>query len=345
MNKINPDSKEYKRTPLNDKPFTTFKLPEEVQKDFNEYLKAFPNRNKGMMEIIIDVLNSKCTERKYYNIDVVSIFPYTFYDEKLNKGLYLAAKDNYLISRDGLTVNSSSIILNNETYLNPSKLIGTEDFSNMLNNGYFTDSGIEPIDFLYMKECILEYSLSNDFNFNYDGYSLVYFKINNFLDEFIDNEYKTANDTHKGIGYYFSDYDVPYFYVYDWKFNDNSDFELLDIGLISENEFKALILNSSNDELKQFLKGFKDLSSYEEAISDVSVDSKIDELKKENMELRRQLDILEDFVETIQEENSSLKLENVELYQKGYDKGKDETEESIRNKFRETLKKNDVKLM
>ena len=339
MNRINPDSKDYKRNPLNDKPFTTFKLPVEVQEDLNEYIKAFPNRNKAMMEIIIDVLNSKCTERKYYNIDVVSILPYDFEEERTNKGLYLSSKDNYLISRDGLTVNSSSIILNNEIYLNPSKRIDTEDFSNMLNNGYFTDSGIEPIEFLYLKECIQEYYLMNDFNFVF-GYSLVYFKINNFLDEFIDNEYKTANDTHKGIGYYVSDYEDLYFYVYDWKFDEESNFELLDIGLISENEFKALILNSSNDELKKFLKGFKDLSSYEEAISDVSEDYQIERLMEENRELRRQLNFLEEFNETLQEENQFLKEESVDLFKEGYDKGKDETEESIRNRFREIIKEN-----
>lgn len=340
MNKINPYYKEYKkRSPLVQKPNYTFKLPEEVKEDFDEYLKAFPNLNKAMLELIIEILNSKCTERKYYNIDVVSILPYDFEEERINKGLYLSSKDNYLIGNDGLIVNSSSIILNNDIYLNPSKMIDTEDFSNMLNNGYFTYSGIEPIDFIYLNECIHEYYLSNDFNFIY-GYSLVYFKINNFLDEFIDNEYKTANNTHKGIGYYISDYKVLYFYVYDWKFDEESNFELLDIGLVSENEFKALILNSSNDELKQFLKGFKDLGSYEEAISDVPEDSQIEELMKENMELRKQLDILEEFNETLQEENESLKLNKVDLFKEGYDKGKDETEESIKNRFREILKEN-----
>lgn len=336
--KINPDYKEYKKNPLNKKPFTTFKLPEEVENDFNEYLNAFPNRNKAMLEIIIDVLNSKCTERKYYNIDVVSIFPYYFEEERTNKGLYLAAKDNYLIGRDGLTNDSSSIILNNDTYLNPSKLLDEEDFVNMLNNHYFTDSGIKPIiDFLHLNEWINDYSYSKDFYF-YLGYSLVYFKVNNFLDEFIDNEYKTANDTHKGIGYYFNNYGDPYFYVYDWKFNEDSDFELLDIGLITETEFKALILNSTNEELKQFLKGFKDLNSYEESVSDVSEDSMIEELELENMELRKQIDMLNDLVETLQEENESLKLSKVDLFNEGYDKGKDEIKESIRNVIREITK-------
>ena len=151
---------------------------------------------------------------------------------------------------------------------------------------------------------------------------------------------------HKGLGHIKLNYiEELCFFSYEWKFKEDFSFELVDVVYIDETEFKALILNSSNDELKQFLKGFKDLSSYEEAISDVPVDSKIDELKKENMELRRQLEILEDYVETVQEENVSLKLENTELYQEGYDKGKDETEESIRNRFREILKENNVKLM
>lgn len=348
MKRINPNYKEYKRTPLNDKPFTTFKLPEEVQKDFNEYLKAFPNRNKGMMEIIIDVLNSKCTERKYYNIDVVSILPVPYTDENSKIGCFIAGKDNYLMEREGLSINSSSIILNNETYLNPSKELSLEDFSVMLNNNHFTDSEIEPVEFDVIEEFeeyIQEHYYLEGFNF-YNGFSLVHFKINNFLDEFIDNEYKISNGNHKGLGYFKLNYiEELCFFSYEWKFKEDFSFELVDVVYIDETEFKALILNSSNDELKQFLKGFKDLSSYEEAISDVPVDSKIDELKKENMELRRQLEILEDYVETVQEENVSLKLENTELYQEGYDKGKDETEESIRNRFREILKENNVKLM
>ena len=328
MNNLrNPFYKEYKKNPLVPKPHYTFKLPEEVKADFDEYLKAFPNPNKAMLELVIEILNSKCTERKYFNIDVISILPYTYLNEKLNKGLYLADKDNYLIEREGLPNDSSSIILNNDTYLNPSKEIVLEDFSTMLNNNHFTGSGIEPIDYLYLEEAIEEYYLSNDFSF--EGYSLVHFKINNFLDDFIDNEYKTANGNHKGIGFFNSNfYDELSFFTYDWKFDKGFDFELIDVRLISENDFKALILNSSNEDLKQFLKDFKDLSSYAVVPSNVS---EIDELKQRVKDLQNELDEVYKYADLLKEENQF-------LYAKGYEQGKDETEESIRNRFRELVK-------
>ena len=343
MNNIrNPFYKEYKKNPLLRKN-NSFKLPEDVQKDFDNYIKAFPNTNKAMLELVIDILNSKCTERKYYNIDVVSILPFNFSDEKMNKGLYLSEKDNYLIGNNALVPDSSSIILDNETYLNPSKELPLEDFSTMLNNNHFTDSGIEPIDLKYLEEEIREYYILHGFSFEFYEYSLVYFKINNFLDEFIDNEYKTVNGNHKGIGFFKSFvFDELHFYTYEWNLGSDYTFDLVDIGLISENEFKALILNSSNDELKKFLKGFKDLSSYEEAISDVPEDYQMERLKEENRELRKQLTFLEEYNETLQEENQYLKEESVDLFKEGYDKGKDETEESIRNRFREIIKENEI---
>ena len=326
-NKRNPYYKEYKKNPLVKKPHYTFKLPEEVKADFDEYLKAFPNPNKAMLELVIEILNSKCTERKYFNIDVLSILPYTYLNEKLNKGLYLAAKDNYLIEREGLPNDSSSIILNNETYLNPSKEIDLEDFSTMLNNNHFTGSGIEPIDSLYLEEAIEEYYLSNDFSF--EDYSLVHFKINNFLDEFIDNEYKTANGNHKGIGFFNSNfYDELSFFTYEWKFDKGFNFELIDVRLINESDFKALILNSSNEDLKQFLKDFKDLSSYAAVPSNLS---EIDELKQRVKDLQNELDEVYKYADMLKEENQF-------LYAKGYEQGKDETEESIRNRFRELVK-------
>lgn len=314
----NPFFKERVETPLNEK-VIGFKLSDEIKEDFLKYIGlAYPNKNKALNDIILNLLNSRCIERKYFNIDVVAICPYVFDSEKLNKCLYLSSKDSYLISRNKAIKNSSSIILNNELYLNPSKWIDLEDYTNMVNNNDFTDSKIEPIDNIYMSDCILEYAYSKDYNF-YKGYSLLHFKINNFLDEFINKEFQTPNRNHKGIGYYISDHDVLSFYVYEWKFKDNYEFELLDINLISEEEFKSLILNSSNDELKQFLKGFKDLSSYEEAISDVPEGSEIEELKKENMKLKLALDISENLIETLKEENQDLKFKYTNLNNKFID--------------------------
>lgn len=312
MNNLrNPYFKEYKKAPLVPKPHYTFKLPEEVKTDFDEYLKAFPNPNKAMLELVIEILNSRCTERKYYDIDVVSICPYDFEEGKENIGCFIAGTDYYLLRSDSSIDIPSSIILNKELYLNPSKVLDLEDFSFMLNNNQFSDSEIEPIDFIYLNQELQEYSYLHDLNFSY-GYSLVYFKINNFLDEFVDNEYKSENGNHKGIGYYISDYDVPYFYVYDWKFNEDFSFELLNIKLIDETDFKSLILDSSNDELKQFLKDFKDLSSYSSVSSYndgiEGLKDRIDELEKELSEVN----ILNDM---LQKENERIKLDNVQLHQ------------------------------
>ena len=57
-----PDSKDYKRTSLNHN--YSFRLPYAVKRDFDKYLKAFPNTNKGMLEIIIDVGQKKQSQKK-----------------------------------------------------------------------------------------------------------------------------------------------------------------------------------------------------------------------------------------------------------------------------------------
>ena len=311
MNNLrNPFYKEYKKNPLVPKPHYTFKLPEEVKADFDEYLKAFPNPNKAMLELVIEILNSKCTERKYYDIDVVCILPLVYDLEKENIGLILAVKDNYYNRTKRFTTNSSSIILNNETYLNPSKEIDLEDFSTMLNNSYFTDSGIEPIDYKYLEESIQEYYLSNDFNF--EDYSLVHFKINNFLDEFIENEFQTKNKTHIGLGYFKSNFiDKLSYYIYEWKFDRAFNFEMLNVRLVSEENFNILIANSSNEDLKQSLKDFKDSSPYS-TDSSITEEDEVEELKKMNRELIKTISYLEDMNKDLQEENKSLRTSDIE---------------------------------
>lgn len=298
MANYKPDSKEYKRSPRNNN--YSFRLSNAVSKDFDKYLKAFPNTNKAMLEIIIDVLNSKVFERKYYNIDVVSIFP-NAYDEKESKlCCFLSVKDNYLIERERLTNNPSSIISNNKTYLNPSKELSLEEFSTMLNNNHYTDSGINPIDYIYLKESIETYYHDKDFHF--EDYSLVEFKVNNFLDEFVDNEYRLPNGNHKGIGYFMPKYyDVPSFFVYEWKFKEDLSFELLNVMLINEDMFNSLIVNSSNDKLKLFLKDFlQNNVPDEEAVVDVS---ELEQYKRENRELRKERDMLRNVNDSLKEQH------------------------------------------
>ena len=297
MTNYKPDSKDYKISSKNHN--YSFRLPYSVKKDFDNYLKAFPNTNKAMLEIIIDVLNSKVFERKQYNIDVVSIFPNTYDEEESKIGCFLSVKDNYLIERERLTNNPSSNISNNKTYLNPSKELSLEEFSTMLNNKHFTDSGIEPIEFIYLEEAIQEHYLNNDFHF--EDYSLVEFKINNFLDEFIDNEYKLPNGNHKGIGYYIPKYyDVPSFFVYEWQFREDLSFELVNVELISEDRFNFFILNSSNDKLRQFLKDFKKENVPEEE-STVECADILEQYKIENRELRKENDLLKTVNESMKE--------------------------------------------
>ena len=297
MTNYKPDSKDYKISSKNHN--YSFRLPYSVKNDFDEYLKAFPNTNKAMLEIIIDVLKSKVFERKYYNIDVVSIFPNAYDEEKSKIGCFLSVKDNYLIERERLTNNPSSMISNNKAYLNPSKELSLEEFSTMLNNNHFTDSGINPIDFIKLEDSIETYYQDKDFHF--EGYSLVEFRINNFLDEFIDNEYKLPNGNHKGIGYYIPKYyDVPSFFVYEWQFREDLSFELVTVELIDENRFKSLILNSSNEKLNQFLKDFlKDKIPEEEAVVDVN--EILEQYKRENRELRKENDLLKKVNESMKE--------------------------------------------
>ena len=316
-----PDSKEYKRSPRNNN--YSFRLSNAVSKDFDKYLKAFPNTNKAMLEIIIDVLNSKVFERKYYNIDVVSIFPNVYDEEESKLCCFLSVKDNYLIERERLTNNPSSIISNNKTYLNPSKELSLEEFSTMLNNNHYTYSGINPIDYIHLEEAIQTYYLDNDFHF--EDYSLVEFKVNNFLDEFVDNEYKLPNGNHKGIGYFIPKYyDVPSYFVYEWKFKEDLSFELLNVELIDEDLFNSLIVNSSNDKLKQFLKDFiQNNVPEEEAVVDVS--EILEQYKRENRELRKERDLLRNANDSLKEQHEKY-LKEIDTVNKRVEKVEELTE-------------------
>ena len=304
-----PDSKDYKRTSLNHN--YSFRLPYAVKKDFDKYLKAFPNTNKGMLEIIIDVLNSKVFERKYYNIDVVSIFPNAYDEEESKIGCFLSSTDNYLIEREQLTNIPSSSISNNKTYLNPSKELSLEEFSTKLNKNHFTDSGILPIDFIYLEGAIEDYYHDQDFHF--EDYSLVMFKVNNYLDEFIENEYQLPNGNHKGIGYFIPKYyDVPSYFVYEWKFNEDLSFELLNVELIDEDRFKSYIVNSSNDKLNLFLKDFiQNNVPEEEAVVDVS--EILEQYKRENRELMKERDRIKKNRDSWKEQYEKLKNANDSL--------------------------------
>lgn len=306
----NPYYKERKSKPLH-RSGLSFGLPKEVKDDFEEYIKRnYPNIsfNKAMNHIILDLLNNQCLERKYFNIDVIGVFPiYQSYD-KLKEFIdckYFASRDIYSVNRNELDTNTNSFIeLKEYKYLSESVRMSVKNLykvyiHNSFNHMILNHTVYDLEDFHHSFESAL--------NINDGHYDIVHFKINNYLDDFIDGIYRSPNNkrNHMGIGYYISDEDYRYF-MYEWYFDKEMEFHIDHISLISEDDFRALIHKSSNDDLKEQFKDFN-------PSNEKTLEERILELEFINENLIQRLLKRNEHITHLNNENKILKTQNQTL--------------------------------
>jgi len=305
----NPYYKERKLKPLL-RSGLSFGLSKEVKEDFDDYIeRTYPNIsfNQAMNHIILDLLNTRCLERKYFNIDVVGVFPiYQDYDnlEDFVICKHFASRDVYSINRNELSLNADMFMeLKEYQYLNESKVISIEDLYKAYRMNYFTYNRLKASmialdEFEFFFEELLEISNAH--------YTIVQFKVNNFLDDFIDGIYKSPSNRkcHMGIGYYSFEEEYRYF-IYEWYFDNNMDFHIDHISLISEDDFKATIDKSTNEELKE---EFENLNA--PITEEQSLEERVKELSHLNDRLNEDILKITEMLIYTQHENETLKTQN-----------------------------------
>lgn len=332
----------------------TFKLSDELYTDFNNYLEmAYPetirdnnskiNYSYAFRLLVPDILNSKCIERKTFKINALAIFPKTISTKEGLPCFYIGSRDNYLIKRlnkepDNLRENQ----LNNKAFLPSSEELSVEEILRLHDENYFSDTvfinRLLQQDRKYFKDNVehfIEETVPEESLVEYTDFSFIKFEINNYLDEFIDKEFKSKlskvpnADVHTGLTYFKDEEtNLIYYFVYDWLFYPNNQFKLLNMLSISERLFNKLIIDSSNTDLHSFLRDLKEGNV--EAI-EVTEETKIEKLLKENKELQEELKLQKDYIRNLEESYEELKsnkkrlplaIESEELFNLGYNEAK-----------------------
>lgn len=305
----NPYYKERKLKPLL-RSGLSFGLSKEVKEDFDDYIeRTYPNIsfNQAMNHIILDLLNTRCLERKYFNIDVVGVFPiYQDYDnlEDFVICKHFASRDVYSINRNELSLNADMFMeLKEYQYLNESKVISIEDLYKAYRMNYFTYDRLKA-SMIALDE--FEFFFEESLEISNAHYTIVQFKVNNFLDDFIDGIYKSPSNRkcHMGIGYYSFEEEYRYF-MYEWHFDNNMDFHIDHISLISEDDFKATIDKSTNEELKE---EFENLNA--PITEEQSLEERVKELSHLNDKLNEDILKITEMLIYTQHENETLKTQN-----------------------------------
>lgn len=305
----NPYYKERKLKPLL-RSGLSFGLSKEVKEDFDDYIeRTYPNIsfNQAMNHIILDLLNTRCLERKYFNIDVVGVFPiYQDYDklEDFIDCKHFASRDVYSINRNELSLNADMFSeLKEYQYLNESKVISIEDLYKAYRMKYFTYDRLKA-SMIALDE--FEFFFEESLEIGNAYYTIVQFKVNNFLDDFIDGIYKSPSNRkcHMGIGYYSFEEEYRYF-MYEWYFDNNMDFHIDHISLISEDDFKATIDKSTNEELKEEFENLNAPIDEEQ-----SLEERIKELEHLNDGLNENIMKITEMLLYTQHENETLKTQN-----------------------------------
>lgn len=305
----NPYYKERKVKPLL-RSGLSFGLSKEVKADFDDYLeRTYPNIsfNQAMNHIILDLLNTRCLERKYFNIDVIGVFPiYQDYDklEDFIDCKHFASRDVYSINRNDLSTNADRFMeLKEYQYLNESVVISIEDLYKAYRMNYFTHKKLKA-SMIALDE--FEFFFEESLEISNAHYTIVQFKVNNFLDDFIDGIYKSPSNRkcHMGIGYYSYDDDYRYF-VYEWYFDNDMDFKIQHISLISEDDFKATIDKSTNEELKEEFENLNAPIDEEQTLEE-----RVKELEHLNDKLNVDIMKITEILLLLQHENETLKTQN-----------------------------------
>ncbi|MCQ2738125.1 MAG: hypothetical protein MJ224_05915 [archaeon] len=290
MKKSNPFYKERVLSPLQNKS-KTLKLSSEVLKEYEKHFKnKYPeyikkdgslNDNQIITKLLLDYLNTQCLERKEFNIDVlIAVDKF-----KRVKPVILAVRDDY----DSLNRYYNKDItqyerLNREYLTKPKRFTNLNElYEKYFKENYFTRTYFDKEAYkTYEKfETIIE--ASDLLEYNHYDYEYILFRVNNYLDEFINGSYKAvipkeeqnilgnaifalyklinylkeeAIEEHEGLGKVIAT-DTDIYFTYTWFYKINSPytekFKLLNINIISEDKFNYLISKSTNKKLKEFL--------------------------------------------------------------------------------------------
>lgn len=323
--------KERVLSPLEDNSLNV-KLSSAVLEDYNLHFKdKYPNlvnkkgklnNNQILTKIILNYLNSQCLERKAFNIDVLVML----HNEKTSDYTIVGFRDDYNINKNKSQGKYSPVErIANEDFFESDNNITLKKAYNLLENDYLSEftlpydskhyendlfyyDGSKDIDVLklYIKSCV---EIGEDIKDNF-----IHFRVNNYLDNFIDGVFKGYSDSnvHKGLTMIQLEDKVIYF-NYTWSYDlDNYAFNLLSLEVLSKEEFYSVVFNSTNEDLKAFVKSHEEvkaeyiptseevkLNQLEERIHDLEnnvhkVKIQNEKLSLENSNLKRQLKVYED---------------------------------------------------
>ena len=366
----NPYYKEREFKPLTDET-SSFRLSDEIRNDFETYIihkypeaynpkKQKINYSYVFKYLVPEILNSNCTERKSFKITVLATYPKTISTNSSLTCCYIGSRDNYLIERlneEGNPLEENQ--LNNVPYLPSSEEVSVEEILRLHQEDFLTDETIiENLlqqDKKYFKDNVHHYIESNvpeEYHEEYIDFSFIRFDVNNYLDEFIDNGFKSSDseiansDVHQGLTYFKDEEtNLIYYFVYEWLLTNDYEFKLLNINLIDERTFNKLIIDSSNTELHSFLRVLEEDNV--EAI-ETTEETKVEKLEKKVKELREELELEKEYRKGLEESYEELKsnkkrlplaIESEELIKLGYNEAKID----VKRLFYKTLFENGLK--
>lgn len=277
MKESNPFYKERALSPLQDKA-KTLKLSSEVFTEYeNHFRDKYPklikkngklNDNQIITKLLIDYLNTQCLERKYFNFDVLVTVPKVSIDSASKEFSLIGIRNDYKIVKNNLQNNYATLNRADNGFFESEEIIPIHKVYNYFNMNYFTFSLMDLVtnDFKSFVDCFssdLSDKFDSDIDFFDSEVNHILFRVNNFLDTFEDGVFKgefSNSNIHKGIGEASLEDGSKTYFVYYWSY-DSEEFNLLDFKLVTKEEFISLVFNSSNEELKDFVKSHEEVKA------------------------------------------------------------------------------------
>lgn len=309
---MNPYFKDRKLNPVEDKPLAV-KFSSDVWRDFNLHFKdKYPNlikkngdlnKNQIITKVVIDYLNSQCLERKPFNIDLLLLL-----DIEENYSLIGLRDDYKIFKNNSQNEYSESDRIVNEEFFESDKALQVEEAYKLISEDYFTEYYISSSDSDKPFNNIYEFTDYSEVNNPKTKNKLLHFRLNNYLDSFIDGVYKgrySDSNIHKGLSMIQNiKGDITYLsYLWFYCLDDNK-FKLESLEVLSEDDFISLVFNSDNEDLKDFIKSQKELKSEDLPTSE---EIEIHKLKERISELEVTLNNTEKNIKKMSLENDNLK--------------------------------------
>lgn len=291
-------------------------MPEDVEKDYNKHFKSLKpelinkkngklNDNQALLNLIIDYLNTKCLERKQYNIDVLINLNLTKKnveilavrnDYSIFKSFDLERKDNEFLTEPIPITNYPDF---KNIYLKPKQEYFTHFYN---NNKCFRKT--EDID-TYIVLNKIENLLKDQDN------QLFIIRLNNYLDEFDKGEFRAPNSekenknsiTNALVGLYYminymKDKEITLSthqsiaqignqtITFIWTYDTQTDEIFFNFKILTRKEKKIILSKTSNSELKNYFTIVENNTLKEEKNNNIDttyneeVEKKLEEIKR-----------------------------------------------------------------